>query len=76
MGLVAQGHPASAPALANGLSFLQAGQDADAGWGFLPHVMSAADSSDPNSTALVIQALAALGRSVTDPPYLRGAAYL
>ena len=74
LGLVAQGTPVSDPALGGGLAFLQAGQDADAGWGFFPHVSSTADSSDPNSTGLVIQALASLGQSVTGTPYLRGAA--
>jgi hypothetical protein len=59
-GLVAQG--AMTSAIASGaVGFLQKGQDADGGWGFEPGAPDNIQTSDPNSTSLVIQALLALG---------------
>jgi len=62
-GLVAQG--ASTTPIANSaLTFLQGAQNSDAGWGVQP-----TNSTDPDSTALVIQALLALGQSPTSATY-------
>ena len=73
LGLAAQG---ALGTVANGdpLGFLEAAQDADAGWGFEPHTATTPDSSDPNSTALVVQALRALGQDPTGPAVTRGTA--
>jgi len=58
----------------NPLGFLEASEDGDAGWGFEPHTTVSPDSSDPNSTSLVVQALLALGQSPTGPAVVRGTA--
>ena len=61
-GLAAQG--GLTPSLTNSaLSFLQAGQNADGGWAYDPNAPDNTQTSDPNSTSLVIQALLALGLS-------------
>jgi IPT/TIG domain-containing protein len=62
-GLQAQGAVTSGIS-ASALSFLQGAQNADAGWGYQP-----TNSTDPDSTALVIQALLALGQSPTSTTY-------
>jgi hypothetical protein len=43
------------------LSFLETGQNADGGWAYDPAAADNVQTSDPNSTSLVIQALLALG---------------
>ncbi len=61
-GLAAQG--GLTPSVINGaLSFLQAAQNADGGWAYDPNAPDNTQTSDPNSTSLVIQALLALGLS-------------
>ena len=60
MGLAAQG--ASTPAIASGaVTFFRNGQNADGGWTIEPNAPDNRQSSDPNSTSLVIQGLLALG---------------
>jgi hypothetical protein len=45
------------------LSFLKNGQNADGGWAFLPNAPDNHQTSDPDSTAFVIQGLLAMGLS-------------
>ena len=72
-GLAAQG--AVTPARSAGaLAFLGSGQDSDGGWSYYPNTAATAGSTDPDSTALVIQSLIALGISPTDPEFARGSA--
>ena len=72
-GLAAQG--AITPAIsASAVSFYTAGQDADGGWSFYPSSPGYPQSTDPNSTALVIQALIALGQSPTGAAFAHGVA--
>jgi hypothetical protein len=72
-GLVSQGSLAS-PAQSSALGFLTAGQDADAGWSLFPNTVSTPAASDPDSTALVIQALIAVGQSPAGPAFTKGGA--
>ncbi|HXZ61210.1 MAG TPA: hypothetical protein VEG62_00610, partial [Acidimicrobiales bacterium] len=67
-GLEAQG-ALGATAESNALGFLQAGQDADGGWSFFPSSAGSPQTTDPDSTSLVIQALLALGRSPDATPF-------
>ncbi|HEY5383955.1 MAG TPA: hypothetical protein VIJ56_01880, partial [Acidimicrobiales bacterium] len=63
-GLAAQG--ALTPGVqTSALSFLTSGQDADGGWSLYQSSSAQPQLSDPQSTGLVIQALAALGLSPT-----------
>ena len=72
-GLAAQG--AVTPAVASGaLGFYAAGQDTDGGWSYYPSSAGAPQSTDPDSTAFVIQALVALGRSPSGPDFVHGSA--
>jgi hypothetical protein len=72
-GLVAQG--ALTPgAGALGLEFLATAQDADAGWSYLPNTVATPGVSDPDSTALVIQALLAMGDSPAAATFTKGSA--
>ncbi|HEY3941135.1 MAG TPA: prenyltransferase/squalene oxidase repeat-containing protein [Acidimicrobiales bacterium] len=72
-GLAAQ--DAVTPAIsAAALAFLTAGQDADGGWSYYPSTVTTPGSTDPDSTALVIQALLALGTSPTGASFTKGAA--
>lgn len=64
MGLSAQGDLGSKDADA-AYKFLVRAQDSDGGWGYEPNAASAPGSTDPDSTALVIQAILALGKSPT-----------
>ncbi len=48
---------------ASALSFLENAQDADGGWGYEPNAPDNQQTSDPNSTAFVIQALLSMGLS-------------
>jgi hypothetical protein len=61
-GLEAQ-HALSPAAAKSSLSFLTRAQSADGGWGFEPNSAKAPGSTDPDSTALVLQALLSLGTS-------------
>jgi hypothetical protein len=70
-GLEAQGAMPGAAA-SSALGFIVAAQDSDAGWGFFPNAPGAPGSTDPDSTALVIQAILALGRSPENAPFLVG----
>jgi hypothetical protein len=59
-GLASQGAlpPASAE---NAVAYLRGGQDADAGWSYYANSVAIPATSDPDSTALVMQALVAMG---------------
>lgn len=48
------------------LDFLSNAQDSDGGWGYEPNAADAPGSTDPDSTALVIQAILALGQEPTN----------
>ncbi|HXY28063.1 MAG TPA: hypothetical protein VEH82_07250, partial [Acidimicrobiales bacterium] len=67
-GLEAQGGLTSSVE-GSALGFLQNGQNADGGWAYDPNAADNRQSSDPNSTALVMQALLALGRSPDAAPF-------
>ena len=54
--------------------FLVHAEDAGAGWGYEPNSTSAPGSTDPDSTALVVQAILALGKSPSAPALVKGAA--
>ena len=70
-GLLAQG--ALTPvAEALGLGFLTTGQDADAGWSYYANTVATPGVSDPDSTALVIQALVAMGDSPAAAMFTKG----
>ncbi len=69
-GLEAQGALVSAAAT-KALGFISGAQDADGGWGFFPNTLSAPGSTDPDSTALVIQAIVALGQSPAAPAFVQ-----
>jgi hypothetical protein len=56
-GALSQGTPAGALAV----KFIEATQDSDGGWGYYPDAADAPETSDPDSTALSMQALLALG---------------
>jgi hypothetical protein len=72
-GLAAQG--AITPSVSSAaLSFFSAGQDPDGGWSFYPNAADAPQSTDPDSTSLVIQALVALGASPTSASFTQGSA--
>jgi hypothetical protein len=51
----------SSTAASSALGFLKTGQDTDGGWGYYSSTNSPGQPSDPNSTALVMQALLAMG---------------
>ena len=69
-GLSAQGVLGSkAAGLAS--SFIAKAQDSDAGWGYEPNASGAPGSSDPDSTALVIQAILALGESPSASSFVK-----
>jgi len=59
---------------ARATAFLRSAQDPDAGWSFFPNTAATPGVTDPNSTALVIQALLATGISSGAPAFARGAA--
>ena len=70
-GLAAQGALA-APVSTNALAFLASAQDSDGGWTYSPNTADNPETSDPDSTALVIQALQALGQSPSSPTFDQG----
>ncbi len=71
-GLSAQGDLAGS-ADSTAQAFLVHAQDSDGGWGFEPNSAGAPGSTDPDSTALVLQAILALGDSPSQPPFVRNA---
>jgi hypothetical protein len=73
-GLVAQGATPSSTVLRAALGFLTTGQDPDGGWSYYPNTVATPGSTDPDSTALVIQALVALGDSPSGAPFVKGSA--
>jgi len=72
-GLAAQG-AVTPPISASVVSFYRAGQDADGGWSYYPSAAGSPQSTDPDSTAFVIQALIALGQSPSGPAFANGVA--
>ncbi len=72
-GLVAQGTLTPAVS-AKALGFLTTGQDSDAGWSNFPNTATTPGVTDPDSTALVIQALIAMGQSPTGSAFAKGSA--
>ena len=58
----------------NATAFFTAGQDADAGFSYNPTTMATPGTTDPDSTALSIQALLALGNSPTGATFTKGSA--
>ena len=72
-GLAAQG--ALTPGVSSkALAFLLNGQDADAGWSYFPNTIATRGSTDPDSTALVMQGLLALRTSPTATAFAKGSA--
>ena len=70
-GLVAQG--GLTPSIASSaLSFLRNGQNADGGWAYSPAAADNQQTSDPDSTSLVIQALLAMGLEPDSSPFTTG----
>jgi hypothetical protein len=61
-GLSAQG-ALTATSARKALLFIHKAQDPDGGWGFEPNAADSPGFTDPDSTALVIQAVVALGKS-------------
>jgi Putative Ig domain/Squalene-hopene cyclase C-terminal domain len=54
-------------------AFLVDAQDSDGGWGYEPNAPGAPGSTDPDSTALVLQAVLALGDSPSKAPFVKKA---
>ncbi len=71
-GLSAQGDLGGS-ANAKAGAFLVNAQDGDGGWGYEPNTASAPGSTDPDSTALVVQAILALGDSPSQSPFIQNA---
>ncbi len=69
-GLMGQG-ALPAPARTNALAFIAGAQDADGGWSFFPNTVATPGTTDPDSTALVIQAVEALGQSPSAPAFVK-----
>ena len=72
-GLAAQGALTSTVS-AGALRFFTTGQDADAGWSYFASTATAPQTTQPTSTALVIQALLALGVSPAGGSFTKGSA--
>ena len=72
-GLAAQ-HALSPSAAVAATNFLAGAEDPDGGFGYFPNAPSAPGTTDPDSTALVVQGIVALGESPTASPYRRGSA--
>ena len=70
-GLEAQ-HALAPRAATSAYRFLAHAQDADGGWGYEPNSGRAPGSTDPDSTALVLQALVSLGVSPTSAKFTKG----
>ena len=59
---------------ADALGFYSGGQDTDGGFSYYPSTVAAPGTTDPDSTALAIQALIALGRSPSGATFTKGSA--
>ncbi len=70
-GLAAQG-ALSPTAATDAAGFLAGAQDSDGGWGYYPNTASTPGSTDPDSTAWVIQAVVALGLSPSASQFTQG----
>ena len=70
-GLAAQG-ALSPTGAAAALRFFKKAENADGGFGYEPNTVKSPGSTDPNSTALVIQALLALGAAPSSSTYAKG----
>ena len=70
-GLAAQG-ALSPTAATDAAGFLAGAQDGDGGWGYYPNTTSTPGSTDPDSTAWVIQAVVALGLSPSASRFTQG----
>jgi hypothetical protein len=68
LGLSAEGD-LGVSASGNAHAFLVHAQDGDGGWGLEPNTASTPGSTDPDSTALVLQAILALGDSPSQKPF-------
>ncbi|HEY4929328.1 MAG TPA: prenyltransferase/squalene oxidase repeat-containing protein [Acidimicrobiales bacterium] len=69
-GLAAQGALTSSVST-SALRFLETGQDSDGGWSYFSNTSATPGITDPDSTALVIQSLVALGVSPTSTPFVK-----
>ncbi len=67
-GLSAQGD-LSGSALSKASAFIVNAQDSDGGWGYEPNAAGAPGSTDPDSTALVLQAILSLGDAPNKAPF-------
>ena len=67
-GLSAQGVLGSTAA-AKASAFIVKAEDSDGGWGYEPNAKGAPGSTDPDSTALVIQSILALGQTPSAPAF-------
>ncbi len=67
-GLSAQGALGNSDAN-KALKFITRAQDSDGGWGYEPNTASTPGSTDPDSTALVLQAILPLGKSPTEKAF-------
>jgi hypothetical protein len=70
-GLSAQG-ALTATSARKALRFIHTAQDSDGGWGFEPNAADSPGFTDPDSTALVIQAVLALGKSPSSAAFEQG----
>ena len=61
-------HPTAAR---SAIDFLSQAQDADGGWSYEPNTLSAPGMTDPDSTALVLQALLSLGVSPSSVQFVK-----
>jgi len=72
-GLAAQ-RALAGPVASAALGFLAGAQDPDGGFSYFPNAADAPGTSDPDSTALVIQGIVALGQSPSAAPFRQGSA--
>jgi len=62
----------SATGAASALRFFKKAENIDGGWGYEPNSARSPGSTDPDSTALVIQALLSLGAAPSSSTYVKG----
>jgi len=62
----------SATAAQSATKFLTKAEDADGGWGYEPNTVKTRGSTDPDSTALVLQALVSLGALPSSKNFTKG----
>jgi len=72
-GLVAEGGLGQSAA-ASVVTFYEDAEDADGGWSYFPNTSTTPGTTDPDSTALVIQALVALGEPLDGAQFTKGTA--